>query len=61
VARKCMIIKSQKKPKFSTRQHSRCMRCGRARAFIRKYNLCRLCFRELALSGEIPGVKKASW
>jgi small subunit ribosomal protein S14 len=56
-----MIIKSQKKPKFSTRQHSRCMRCGRARAFIRKYNLCRLCFRELALSGEIPGVKKASW
>jgi small subunit ribosomal protein S14 len=61
VARKTLIVKSQKKPKFSTRQHNRCMRCGRARAYIRKYNLCRLCFRELALSGEIPGVKKASW
>jgi small subunit ribosomal protein S14 len=61
VARKTLIVKSQKKPKFRTRQHNRCMRCGRGRAFIRKYSLCRICFRELALSGEIPGVTKASW
>ncbi|HEX9934113.1 MAG TPA: type Z 30S ribosomal protein S14 [bacterium] len=61
MARKTMIVKAQKRPKFKTRQHNRCFRCGRARAYIRKYNLCRLCFRELALNGEIPGVKKASW
>jgi len=61
VARKTLIVKSQKKPKFSTRQHNRCFRCGRARGYLRKFDLCRLCFRELALSGEIPGVKKSSW
>lgn len=48
-------------PKFSTRKHNRCGVCGRARAYLRKFELCRLCFRKLALRGEIPGVVKASW
>lgn len=61
MARKALIEKSSKEPKFSTRGVNRCNRCGRARAYIRKFGLCRLCFRELALRGEIPGVKKASW
>jgi small subunit ribosomal protein S14 len=56
-----MINKSRKKPKFSSRKHSRCRRCGRARAFLRDFGLCRICFRQMALKGEIPGVIKASW
>ena len=50
-----------KKPKFSTRKHNRCKICGRPRAYLRKFGICRLCFRGLALRGEIPGVSKASW
>jgi small subunit ribosomal protein S14 len=50
-----------KKPKFSTRRHNRCNLCGRPRAFLRKFGICRLCFRQLALRGEIPGVSKSSW
>ncbi len=50
-----------KKPKFSTRKHNRCKICGRRRAYIRKFGICRLCFRGLALRGEIPGVSKSSW
>ena len=50
-----------KKPKFSTRKHNRCNNCGRPRAFLRKFGICRLCFRQLALRGEIPGVSKSSW
>jgi len=61
MARKALIEKSRKEPKFSTRSKHRCNRCGRARAYMRKFGLCRLCFRELALRGEIPGVRKASW
>jgi len=61
VARKALIEKSRKKPKFSVRAYTRCKRCGRPRAFIRDFGLCRLCFREMALRGEIPGVVKASW
>ncbi|MBN2202237.1 type Z 30S ribosomal protein S14 [bacterium] len=61
MARKALIIKSKKEPKFKVRQHHRCSRCGRARAYLGKFDLCRLCFRELALNGEIPGVRKASW
>ncbi|MEK7607193.1 MAG: type Z 30S ribosomal protein S14 [Patescibacteria group bacterium] len=55
------IVKSAKKPKFSTRVVRRCWRCGRKRAFIRDFELCRICFRELANRGEIPGIRKSSW
>lgn len=61
MAKKSLIAKSNRKPKFSTRAYSRCRRCGRARAYIRKFQLCRICFRELASIGAIPGVTKASW
>jgi len=61
MARKAMIAKSKKNPKFSTREVHRCWKCGRNRGYMRDFNLCRICFRELANSGDIPGVKKASW
>jgi small subunit ribosomal protein S14 len=53
--------KAKRTPKFSCRKYYRCSRCGRPRAYIRKFQLCRICFRELAVSGMIPGVTKASW
>jgi small subunit ribosomal protein S14 len=53
--------KAARPPKFKVRAYRRCQRCGRRRAFMRKFQLCRLCFRELALNGQIPGVVKASW
>ena len=59
--KKCLIAKAQRKPKYSTRAYTRCHCCGRPRAVYRKFGLCRICFRELALKGEIPGVTKASW
>ncbi len=55
------MAKTRKKPKFGIRQRNRCQRCGRARAFLRKFKLCRICFRNLALEGALPGVVKASW
>ncbi|MBI2033070.1 MAG: type Z 30S ribosomal protein S14 [Candidatus Levybacteria bacterium] len=55
------IVKFQKKQKFTTRQRNRCNLCGRARAYLRKFGLCRICFRELASKGQLPGVVKASW
>jgi small subunit ribosomal protein S14 len=61
MAKKSLRIKAQRKPKFSTRKVNRCSVCGRPRGYYRKFGLCRLCFRELALKGEIPGVTKASW
>ncbi|MFI5359171.1 MAG: type Z 30S ribosomal protein S14 [Halanaerobiaceae bacterium] len=61
MARKALIEKANRKPKYSTRAVNRCQRCGRPRAYIRKFALCRICFRELAHKGQIPGVKKASW
>jgi small subunit ribosomal protein S14 len=61
MAKKSLIVKSQREPKFKVRAYHRCRRCGRARAFIRKFQMCRICFRELASRGEIPGVIKASW
>jgi len=61
VARTSLIVKAKKKAKFSVREYNRCQRCGRARAYYRKFGVCRLCFRELALEGKIPGVRKASW
>jgi len=55
------MIKAQRPPKFKVRGYNRCPRCGRARAFFRRFKLCRLCLRQLALRGELPGVVKASW
>jgi small subunit ribosomal protein S14 len=55
------IAKSLKKPKFSTQGRNRCVQCGRPRAFIRDFRICRICFRNLAAKGQIPGVRKASW
>jgi small subunit ribosomal protein S14 len=54
-------VKFLKKQKYKTREVNRCPLCGRARAYIRRFGLCRICFREKALRGEIPGVKKISW
>ncbi|MFW5999136.1 MAG: type Z 30S ribosomal protein S14 [Bacillota bacterium] len=61
MARKALIEKANKEPKYSTRKVNRCSRCGRVRGYMRKFDLCRICFRELAHKGEIPGIKKASW
>jgi len=61
MAKKSQIARSQKKPKFSTRKNRRCWRCGRIRAYMRDFDLCRICFRELASKGEMPGIKKSSW
>lgn len=55
------IIKSQRPPKYKVQQHNRCRLCGRPRAYMRRFGLCRICFRKLALVGEIPGVRKSSW
>jgi len=61
VAKKSMIEKAKRTPKYRVQQHNRCRRCGRPRAYMRKFGLCRNCFRELALRGELPGVTKSSW
>lgn len=61
MARKALIERSRRPPKFQARQQNRCSRCGRVRAYLRKFGMCRICFREMALRGEIPGVRKASW
>ncbi len=61
MARKSMIAKAKRTPKYSARGYNRCERCGRPRAYMGKFKLCRICFRELAVSGQIPGVTKASW
>jgi len=61
VAKTSMIVKSKRTPKFKVRQVNRCKKCGRPRAFYREFDLCRICFRDLALAGQLPGVTKASW
>ena len=61
VAKTSMKVKQQKPAKYSTREYNRCKICGRPHAYLRKYGICRICFRELAHKGEIPGVKKSSW
>ncbi len=61
MATAAQIAKSKKKPKYSTRIVLRCWRCGRKRAYMRDFHLCRICFRELANKGDVPGVHKASW
>ncbi|MGA0063906.1 MAG: type Z 30S ribosomal protein S14 [Ilumatobacteraceae bacterium] len=61
MAKKSLRNKAAATPKFKVRAYTRCQRCGRARAVYRKFGLCRLCLRQLAHAGEIPGLKKASW
>lgn len=61
MAKKSKIAKSNKKAKFTTRLENRCKLCGRPKAYIRKYKMCRICFREQASAGNIPGVTKSSW
>ena len=61
MARKSLVEKNKRKPKFKVRAYTRCSRCGRTRSVLRKFGLCRICFRELANEGKIPGVKKSSW
>ncbi len=61
MAKKSMIAKAKRPPKFKVQQHNRCQVCGRPRAYYRKFGLCRICLRERALKGELPGVVKASW
>jgi small subunit ribosomal protein S14 len=61
LAKKALVFKQQREPRFSVRRYSRCRRCGRPRAVYRKFGLCRICLRELAHSGEIPGMTKSSW
>ncbi|HCR11862.1 MULTISPECIES: type Z 30S ribosomal protein S14 [Solidesulfovibrio] len=61
MARKSLMVKASRKPKFSTRAYNRCPICGRPRAFLRKFGVCRICFRNMSLTGEMPGVRKSSW
>lgn len=61
MATESMIAQSKKKPKYSTRAVNRCFRCGRTRGYMRKFQLCRICFREKANRGELPGIRKSSW
>jgi small subunit ribosomal protein S14 len=61
VAKKSWIAKANRPPKFRTRAYTRCSLCGRSRAYYRRFGICRICFRRLALAGQIPGVTKASW
>ncbi|MBI4812509.1 type Z 30S ribosomal protein S14 [Candidatus Falkowbacteria bacterium] len=61
MARTALIVKTKKKPKYPTRVVRRCWRCGRNRGYMRDFDLCRICFRELADSGEMPGITKSSW
>ncbi|MBI2858963.1 MAG: type Z 30S ribosomal protein S14 [Chloroflexi bacterium] len=55
------IVKSQRPAKHKVQEHNRCKLCGRPRGFIRKFGFCRICFRKLALAGQVPGVRKSSW
>ncbi len=61
MAKTSMILKSQRKPKFGIRRHNRCGRCGRPRGYYRDFGICRLCLRQMAHKGELPGVCKSSW
>ena len=61
MARQALRAKARKKAKFKVREHNRCPICGRPRAFLRRFGTCRICFRNMALAGELPGVRKSSW
>ena len=61
MAKKSMIVKQSRKQKFKVLEYTRCTRCGRPHSVLKKYGICRICFRELAYKGQIPGVTKSSW
>jgi len=61
MAKRAMIEKQKRTPKFAVRAYNRCNRCGRPRGYMRKFGICRVCFREMASAGDIPGVTKSSW
>lgn len=61
MAKKSLIAKAKREPKYNVRKYNRCPLCGRPRGYLRKFDMCRICFRNLALKGEIPGVVKSSW
>ena len=61
MAKRSMVVKQERTPKFSSRAYTRCRICGRPHSVLRKFGICRICFRELALQGKIPGVTKSSW
>ena len=61
MSRTSLEVKARRKPKFSARADNRCPICGRARAYMRAFGLCRVCFRQMALRGELPGIRKSSW
>ncbi len=61
LARKAMMVKAKREPKYKVRKYNRCPICGRPRAYMRKFGMCRICFRKMALEGKIAGVTKSSW
>jgi len=61
MAKLSKIVSSRRQPKHTVQQHNRCQLCGRPRAYMRRFGMCRICFRELAVTGVIPGVRKSSW
>ncbi len=61
MAKTCLVVKQKREPKYPVQKYNRCRQCGRPRGFIRKFGVCRICFRELANQGMIPGVVKSSW
>jgi small subunit ribosomal protein S14 len=61
MAKKALVNKAARKPKFAVRAYTRCSKCGRPRAVLRKFGLCRICLRDMAHAGELPGVTKSSW
>jgi len=61
LAKKSLMVKAERKPKFGVRAYNRCPMCGRPRGYIRKFGICRICFRNLASDGRLPGVIKSSW
>ncbi|RLC68293.1 MAG: type Z 30S ribosomal protein S14 [Chloroflexi bacterium] len=61
MAKKSIIVRSKRPPKYRVQQYHRCYLCGRPRAYMRRFGLCRICFRGLALAGQVPGVRKSSW
>jgi len=61
LAKKSLIEKQKKEPRYKTRKYNRCNKCGRKRSYYRKFGLCRICLRQMAYEGKIPGLKKSSW